>query len=201
MKKILWKLLAVVALAFFIPLAVPDLAPMAPFVLFGAALTAAKAIKKMDGDFTLRMKIKGSVKIYHGALVALDASGFLVPAATGSTLVVGVANLQVQGSDIEGLTGQALPAGLLTTGNVIDTTGLADGARGCVVERGIFKFKNKAGDLVVDPTHIMKDVYVEDDQTVRVTATGSIKAGVAIAVEADGVWVAVGVNYPYGRAA
>jgi len=200
--RLLLKLLAAaVLLAFVLPLVLPDVGLMAPFLLFGAALTAAKKIKKLDGpEFSRKCKVKGSVKLYHGALAAVDADGYIIPASTAADLVVGVINLQVQGSDDPGYTGQALGSTLPTTGNLIDTTGLADGARTVVVERGVFKFLNKAGDLVVDPTHVFRDVFVEDSQTVRATGAGTIKAGVCVAFDDDGLpFVGVGVNFPYGR--
>jgi hypothetical protein len=153
-----------------------------------AALTASRKIVKMDGpDFSRKCKIKGGVKIYHGGMVALDADGFVIPASTTADLVVGVANLQIQGSDDPGLTGQALPPVYITTGNLIDTTGLADGVKTCVVEFGVFKFNNKAGDLVVNPTHLFRDCFVEDDQTVRATGAGSVKAGVVAGFDDDGL--------------
>jgi hypothetical protein len=158
------------------------------------ALSASKKIIKVDGpEFLRKVPVDADMKIYHGALVG-KVSGYARPATTGADKVIGVANLSHW--DDQDATGQASVIGR-TSGNLIDTTGLAAGARHLIVEVGCFKFANKGGDLV-DETMIGDDCYVEDDATVRKTAAATITAGTVIGLDDDGgVFVRVG---GYGRA-
>lgn len=54
------------------------------------------------------------------------------------------------------------------------------------VRRGAFVWNN---DGTIENTDILKECYVSDAQTVTITAEGSSKAGVILAVEDDGVTV------------
>jgi hypothetical protein len=135
-----------------------------------AALTKARDIRRVGFDaitpqFPFPAKMATGVTIYQGGLVAVNAGGFAVSATTTSTRVIGVAE------------------------ETVTNTG-ADGAKTIRVRRGCFKFANKAGDLVTQAL-IGASAYVEDDQTVRLTATASIAAGRVAAVESDGVWVEI----------
>jgi len=119
-------------------------------------------------------KVKGATTIYAGALVAVDANGFLLPAADA-------ANLKVMGRADE----QVVNAG-------------ADGAKSCRVEQGVFKWAN-SGAAAVDQAALGHLVYAEDDQTVRKTGgTNNIKAGLALQIDPDdaGIWVA---TFPDGN--
>lgn len=135
-----------------------------------AALTAARDTRREGFDaitpqFPIPAKMATGVTIYAGGLVAVNAGGFAVPAATTSTRVIGVAE--------ETLTNSG-----------------ADGAMSIRVRRGAFKFANKAGDLVTQAL-VGTTCYVEDDQTVRLTAAGTIAAGRVAGIESNGVWVEI----------
>lgn len=123
------------------------------------------------GQYPARKTIgmKASTKLYKGALGAIDASGNAQPATTTATRVVGVAMATADNS-----------AG---AANAIDAE----------LTSGVFKFANKGGDLVT-AAMVGADCYVEDDQTVRATAAGTIVAGKVVRVDADGVRVYVGMQ-------
>jgi len=114
--------------------------------------------------------VAASAILYVGALAVLDASGNLAPgtAATGLT-ARGVVQADV------------------------DNTGGAAGAVTAETVTGVFRFNNNAGD--VTRAFIGKSAYIVDDNTVSsssATSTRSV-AGVIDDVDADGVWVAVGL--------
>lgn len=150
------------------------------------ALAAPRKIIKLDGpDFFGPLLVKGGVVLYHGQLAAL-VGGYVAPATTASDSVIGVVNLEVW-DDLSNVQGESFLLAKLpgTTGNSIDNTAGADGDRQVVVEVGVFKFGNKAGDLL-DQTNIRGAASVEDDQTVRATAAGSITAGTVVRIDDDG---------------
>lgn len=133
-----------------------------------AALTAARDTKRVGFDAilpSLVAKQATNTTIYAGGLVAVNAAGFAKAAAVGDTRVIGVAEATSVNSG-------------------------ADGAVSVRVRRGPHKFANKAGDLVTQAL-MGTTCYVEDDQTVRLTAAGTIAAGRVIAVESDGVTVEI----------
>lgn len=112
--------------------------------------------------------VDGGSKIYKGALVALNAAGYLVPGATASTLLAqGVAAQQA------------------------DNTSGADGAISCLVETGVFKFAN--GSSSIAATDVGKACFIVDDQTVHLTSGSGTRspAGVIVGVDSDGVRVHV----------
>lgn len=116
------------------------------------------------------LPMKAATTIYKGALVAIDASGNAQPAgstAGGSIRCLGVASATM-----------ANPGGA--------------GAQKIEITPGIYKFLNKGGDLVT-AAMVGADCYVEDDQTVRLTATGAPVAGKVVGVDSDGVRVLVGM--------
>jgi hypothetical protein len=132
------------------------------------ALSKARDTRRIGYDAVIPsnvVKMATGVTIYQGGMVAVNATGFAVPAAPGSTRVIGVAE-------------------------ETKTNAGADGAATVRIRRGAFKFANKAGDLVTQAL-LGASCYVEDDQTVRLTATGSIVAGKVLGVESDGVSVEI----------
>lgn len=136
-----------------------------------AALGAARDTQRDGWDAkpplrTCKMAANGVV--HKGGMVALNSSGYAGAATPTSTVVVGVAEQSV------------------------DNTGGANGAKSVTVRRGRFKFANQGTDLVTQADIATAACYVQDDQTVRHTATNSIVAGVPVAVESDGVWVDIG---------
>src|SRR5262245_42618888 len=113
---------------------------------------------------------QGTNTIWKGSLVVLNASGFAEPAtAAASKTAVGRAK----------------------------KTQVNAGSPGAVeieIEEGCFWWANKGGDLV---TAAMRGLvcYIEDDQTVRLTATGSSVAGRVIRLDtALGVLVRTALN-------
>jgi hypothetical protein len=103
--------------------------------------------------------------IYKGALVVVNADGYLEPAtsATGKFAA-----------------GKAQEA--------VDNTGGADGDKTCVVRWGVHKWENSGSNTVVQ-ADLYDLCYAEDDQTVGNDATGRSAAGRIVELESDGVWV------------
>lgn len=149
-----------------------------------AALTAARPITQLGADtmpMTRAAGVLANAIIYHGAMVGLS-SGYYAP-ATQAIAAIGVADLEAW--DDQKQFGQASVQNA-TPGVKIDNTGGANDARKLVVRHGVFKMNNKAGDLVTRAL-IGALVYVEDDQTVRLTAAGSVAAGRLIGFADDGL--------------
>jgi hypothetical protein len=132
------------------------------------ALSKARDTRRIGYDAVIPsnvVKMATGATIYQGGMVAVNATGFAVAATTTSTRVIGVAE-------------------------ETKTNAGADGAATIRIRRGAVKFANKSGDLVTQAL-LGANCYVEDDQTVRLTATGSIVAGKVLAVESEGVTVEI----------
>lgn len=131
------------------------------------ALSASRNTPHKDGHL-LPFALAAGVKIYAGALVCLNAAGFLVPGSTSTTLTyVGRAD------------------------DFADNTGGADGAKVLTVRRRkAFKFVNYGADPLVQ-ADLNKTVYIVDDQTVAKTNGGNTRsaAGRLVGIEPDGVWI------------
>ena len=113
--------------------------------------------------------VAAAKKIYAGALVVLNATGYAEPGSTATTLIAaGRAEAQV------------------------DNSSGADGALTITVRRGVFRFSNHAD--AVTRTEIGKSCYIVDDQTVAKTSGTSTRsvAGKVIDLDGSGVWVEVG---------
>ena len=131
------------------------------------ALSADRNTPMKDGEL-VNVPVATTVKIYAGALVALNASGYATPGAVATTLTyLGRAEEQV------------------------DNTGGADGAKTVNVRRKkAFKWKNHGADAIVQ-ADLGKTCYIFDDETVAKTdgtATRSA-AGKVVGLDSDGVWV------------
>lgn len=133
------------------------------------ALTAARNTPAAAGD-ERQVPVASNVKIFQGALVQINATGFAVPAsATIANVAIGRAEATA------------------------DNTGGANGAITVDVRRGRYRFANSsAGDLIAR-TEIGKDCYVVDDQTVAKTNNAGARpvAGKVYDVDAQGVWVEI----------
>jgi hypothetical protein len=132
-----------------------------------AALTADRNTPKKDARL-LGFPIAANAKIFAGALIAANATGFAAPGSTATTLTA-----------------------LGRAESSVDNTGGADGAKTIQVTRqDAFKYANLATDLVTQ-AEIGKNCYIVDDQTVAKTNGTSTRsvAGKVLGVEADGVWV------------
>lgn len=135
------------------------------------ALSSDRATARMQADL-LVVPVAAAKKIYAGALVVLNASGYAQPGTTATTLTY---------------LGRAEEA--------VDNTGGSNGAVSVRVRRhAAFRFENSGSDPV-DQADMGKSCWIVDDATVAGTdgdtgggATRSV-AGVVVGIDADGVWV------------
>lgn len=136
-----------------------------------AALTAVRSTKRWGGGGPERLyepPMAASTTIHQGSLVALNAAGFLVPAAAGTTLKV------------------------LGRAEESKTAGAGQNPR-VKVSTGVFNWTNSGTNAVTIASRGGL-VYAEDDQTVGSLATGFSVAGVLVDIDSDGVWVNVGLD-------
>jgi hypothetical protein len=135
-----------------------------------AALGAARNTKERIGDVTA-YPVKGSTTCYAGGLAVFNA-GYAAP-GTAAT-------------------------GLIALGRFEETMANAgaDGAVTARVKRGIFKFGNSASGDAIAQADCGADCWIVDDQTVAKTNGSSTRsrAGKIVAVDADGVWVKLGLG-------
>lgn len=135
------------------------------------AATSARNTPERQGD-VFGVPVKGGVVLLAGT-IAVVSGGYAAPASTA--------------------------LGLIAIGRVeetVDNTSGADGAVVAKVRRGIFKLGNQAGDLVTQASAFV-DCYLVDNATVAATNGGATRsrAGKVVAVEADGVSVAIGLGF------
>ena len=131
------------------------------------ALAADRNTPMKDGEL-IGVPVAANAKIFAGAIVVANATGYAAPGSTATTLTY-----------------------LGRAESSVDNTGGADGAKTVQVRRKVaFKFANLAADLVVQ-ADLGKTCYIADDQTVAKTNGGTTRsaAGKVLGVEADGVWV------------
>ena len=117
------------------------------------------------------LPIEGGVKIYQGAIVALDAYG---------NAVQGQAEAALNGGELTGV-GRALATYDNSTG--------AAGAFEMEYETGVFAYDNDTDTGALAQADVGTVCYIKDDHTVSKTATSSGEAGIVEAVNSDGVWV------------
>lgn len=142
-----------------------------------AALTAPRDTRRKgpSTDSAFNHPVAANAVIYKGALVALNATGYLVPATTATDITV---------------IGRADPVGGIDT---VDNTGGADGDLECEVRsHARFAYVNDPGDPITQ-AGVGKLCYATDDQTVAGTSGGATKspAGYVAEIDADTseVWV------------
>ncbi len=137
------------------------------------ALAAGRNSPEAVGQLYV-LPVAAATLIYAGALVALNATGWLTKGAASTTLK--------QFGRAE---------------KTVDNTLGANGALSCEVKTGIFRWANSsAGDLIA-LTEVGSDCYLVDDQTVAKTngtATRS-RAGKVVFVDASGVYVQMGPQF------
>lgn len=135
------------------------------------ALTAPRDTRQRSAAVVNR-GVAANVTIYKGALVALNAAGWLVPGTASTTLKAdGVAQDTVVGTAVNGEV-------------AVD------------VERGCYRFANSTAADQITRADIGNNCFiVDDDQVARTngTSTRSV-AGVVVDVDAVGVWVQIGVG-------
>jgi hypothetical protein len=140
------------------------------FVPFGLmALTEDADVPSREGK-SFSYKVYQATKIYAGALVMLNATGYAVSGATATGQVaVGRAAEQ------------------------IDNSLGASGDLNITVEEGVFRFNNSSGGDAITIAQIGDACYIVDDATVAKTNGGSTRsvAGYIVDVDTDGVWVHV----------
>lgn len=135
-----------------------------------AALTQPRNTPQAIGGI-FGFPVKAGAKCFQGGLAVL-AAGFAAPGSVA--------------------------AGLVAVGRFEETadntTGI-DGALMVPVRTGVFKFANHGADAITS-AEVGSDCYVVDDQTVAKThaADTRSRAGKVVAVDADGVWVQIGLG-------
>lgn len=130
------------------------------------ALSSDRNTLRAEGG-VLQQKM-AAVKVFAGALVARNASGYLTKGATATTLI-GVGRAEEQ----------------------VDNSGGSAGDKLLRVRPGIFRYGNSASTDAITIAEIGKPCYIVDDETVAKTdgtGTRSI-AGFVADVDANGVWV------------
>lgn len=165
------------------------------------ALSSARNTAQLGGpNWIIKAPVKAGAVIYNGAMVG-KSSGYWVPAST-TVVPLGIADLQ----DWDDQTKQGQQSTFAqTSGQKVDNSAGSNGDRKINVRRGTFKMNNKGGDLVTDAL-IGDVVYVEDDNTVRLTASGSVIAGILAGFDDDGKpFVSVGggtalIAFAFGEA-
>lgn len=134
------------------------------------ALVKDRDTQRRDGVL-LSDPVAANAVIFAGALYAINAAGFAVPAtAVAAQRTRGVAQSSV------------------------NNTGGGDGGKSVSGRRGAwFNFKNSAAADEIKRLDIGADCYVVDDETVAKTSNTNArpKAGVIRDVDAAGVWVEV----------
>lgn len=114
------------------------------------------------GSMELHIPVAASTTITEAHMVAINSDGYAVEASKAEGL--NVAGCAMRYTENEGAAGEEMVS----------------------VRRGAFVWNN---DGTIENTDILKECYVSDAQTVTITAEGSSKAGVILAVEDDGVTV------------
>lgn len=130
-------------------------------------LTADRNTPRQPGKI-IPVPVAASAKIYAGALVVANASGYAAPGSTATTLTY---------------LGRAEEA--------VDNSSGSNGDKSVQVRRGeAFKFKNSGSDAVTQAS-LGKTCYIVDDETVAATNGTNTRsaAGVVVGIESDGVWV------------
>lgn len=127
-------------------------------------LTESRNTPRRDGE-QVGHPVAANTLIVIGGLVALNATGFAVPATAAGKNAVGVSEIFADNS-----------------------TG-ADGDVTVNVRRSVFAFNNSATSAIAR-TDIGAVAYVEDDNTVA--KAGTAVAGTIVDITDEGVWVDVG---------
>jgi hypothetical protein len=137
-----------------------------------AALTAERNTPRLGADVNpYDFPIAANVKIFAGAMVAIDATNkrALPARATATDKVVGCAR------------------------ETYDNTGGARAAFRIRVFSGVFRFNNSSSGDAITQADVGGTCYVVDDQTVAKTDNSSARpaAGKIMDVDSIGVWVQV----------
>lgn len=134
-----------------------------------AALSQARNTPERLGR-VLGWPVKAATTVHQGSLVVADA-GYAAPGRTAT--------------------------GLVALGRAEESvTAVAAGDAVVRVQAGIYKFGNSAAGDAIAQADAGADCYIVDDQTVAKTSGTNTRsrAGIVVAVDADGVWVQVGLG-------
>lgn len=134
-----------------------------------AALSQARNTPERLGR-VLGWPVKAATTVHQGSLVVADA-GYAAPGRTAT--------------------------GLVALGRAEESvTAVAAGDAVVRVQAGIYKFGNSASTDAIAQADAGADCYIVDDQTVAKTSGTNTRsrAGIVVAVDADGVWVQVGLG-------
>ncbi|MDR2450947.1 MAG: hypothetical protein LBE85_04070 [Candidatus Accumulibacter sp.] len=140
------------------------------------ALTNARNTPQRAGD-VFDFPIKAAVHGHQGGIAVLSG-GYAAP-ATVATGLIAIGRFEQDANN----------------------TGGANGAFLARVRRGIFKYANSTSTDLIAQADVGADCYLVDDQTVGKTAAivssnpTRSRAGKVVAVDADGVWVQIGLGY------
>lgn len=134
-----------------------------------AALTQARDTGMKQGD-SITLPVLANAKIYAGAIVVEDSSGWAKPGVLGTGLKsVGIAKANA------------------------DNTGGGNGAISIAVENSIgqreYLLDNDTGGTPVTAAMVLGPCYILDDHTVTGASAGASVCGVVRKVTAQGVWV------------
>lgn len=140
-----------------------------------AALTADRDTPTSYSQRVKPLGVKANAIIFAGALVAVDATGFALPAADAAGMVV---------------------MGRATT--KVDNTGGANGAKIVMVDVGVFSYNAAANLAASGRASQGASVEVVDDNTLGLAGdagtVANIVAGKLEYVDADGLfWFAIGL--------
>lgn len=132
-----------------------------------SALTADRNTPTRAGNIALGQLAAG-VKVFAGAMLMRNVTGYLVPATTALDLV-GVGRAEQQ----------------------VDNTSGAAGDLTVNFRPGPFRYANSAGGDELTIADIGKACYAVDDQTVAKTSGAKLRslAGIVVDVDDLGVWV------------
>jgi len=135
------------------------------------ALTKDRDTPRKHGEL-FSPGVAADVKIFLGSLVVLNVEGYAQPGTTATGLVA-----------------------LGRAESSVDNTGGVNGEVDAPVRSGVFRFENSAGGDLVSIANVGDDCFIVDDQTVALTNGGGTRsvAGTITDVDADGVWVRVGI--------
>ena len=131
------------------------------------ALTQDRNTLRCEG-VAIEPPVAAGVRIYFGALVAINAAGLAVPGATSATL---------KGA-----------------GSALKEADNRQGAAGDIrvrLDKRPARFANSAAADAITLADLGTDCFIVDDQTVAKTSGGNTRsrAGKVFDVDADGVWV------------
>jgi hypothetical protein len=139
------------------------------------ALTKYRDTKRMGDDVhptILEIQVADNVHIFKGAIVGL-AGGYAAPAGAACTKVAGIAESEVDNTQL----------------------GHIAGGKTVRVRQGTFKVGNSAAADALAIADVGSLCYAADDQTVAKTAGQNLPvAGTVIEVDPDGVWVQMNLD-------